>query len=196
MTEKARSEKEVQRQIQTNVFGPLYTMQALLPEMRSRRSGTIVNISSVLASDVLPSCGIHAASKASLESLTSSLALEVKEFGITVLVVEPGAFRTNFLTSAMKNEKGISEEYTDTAAHKTLQALDNLNGKQPGDSVKGAERIYELVTGEGMAGKLKGQVHKLILGKDAFARVEKQANSIRHDMEIGQEVSFSTEIDG
>lgn len=81
----------------TNFFGPLYTLQAALPVMRAQRSGTIVNISSVAAKDPLPACSVYGASKAALEAASESLAREVKPHNIRVLIVEPGIFRTNFV---------------------------------------------------------------------------------------------------
>lgn len=81
----------------TNFFGPLYTMQAVLPAMRAQRSGTIINISSGAAQDPLPACSLYSASKAALEAASEALAKEVAPHNISVLIVEPGNFRTNFV---------------------------------------------------------------------------------------------------
>ena len=83
----------------TNFFGPLYTLQAALPAMRAQRSGTIINISSVAAKDPLPACSLYSASKAALEAASESLAKEVASHNIRVLIVEPGNFRTNFVSA-------------------------------------------------------------------------------------------------
>lgn len=83
----------------TNFFGPLYTLQAALPSMREHRSGTIVNVSSVAARDPQPACSLYCASKAALEGATESLAREVAPHNIRVLIVEPGNFRTNFVSA-------------------------------------------------------------------------------------------------
>lgn len=91
------SEKEATLQMTTNFFGPLYTLQAVLPAMRAQRSGTIVNISSGAAQDPLPACSLYSASKAALEAASEALAKEVAPHNIRVLIVEPGNFRTNFV---------------------------------------------------------------------------------------------------
>ena len=88
--------------------------------MRSRRSGTIVNLSSVAGQDGQPTCGMYAASKFALEGLSEGLAREVGEFGIAVLIVEPGAFRTNFLGAFVANEKGVPDYYKNTAVDAVL----------------------------------------------------------------------------
>lgn len=181
-------------QIQTNVFGPLYTIQAVLPGMRARRSGTIVNVSSVAGQDGQASCGLYSASKFCLEGLSEGLAREVKEFGISVLIVEPGAFRTNFLSAMVMNEKGVPEDYQNTAVHEVLKKFQAANGKQSGDPEKAAEVIFEVVTGEGKGGQLKGGIRRLVLGKDAHARITAKIDDVRKDLETGKEVTFSTDV--
>ena len=93
------SEKEASVQMTTNFFGPLYAMQASLPGMRAQRSGTIINVSSVAAKDPQSACSLYCASKAAIEATSESLAKEVAPHNIRVLIVEPGAFRTNFVNA-------------------------------------------------------------------------------------------------
>ncbi|KAK4238039.1 hypothetical protein C8A03DRAFT_33996 [Achaetomium macrosporum] len=190
------TEKEANLQIQTNLFGPLYTIQAALPGMRARRSGTIVNVSSVAGQDGLPTCGLYAASKFALEGLSESLSREVAEFGISVLIVEPGGFRTNFLAAMVVNEKGLGKnnEYQGTQVHKTMKMFEDYNGKQQGDPEKAAERILGAVTGEGQGGQVKGKVLRLPLGKDAFDRITKKVDKVKKDLETTQSVACSTDI--
>jgi NAD(P)-dependent dehydrogenase (short-subunit alcohol dehydrogenase family) len=86
---------EVRRLFETNVFGPLRMMQAVLPQMRARGSGTVVNVSSVSGRVSAPLSGMYAASKFALEALSEALHLEAGHFGIRTIVIEPGFFKTN-----------------------------------------------------------------------------------------------------
>ncbi|KAI0458280.1 putative short-chain dehydrogenase [Xylaria acuta] len=189
------SEKEVNTQIATNVFGPIYAMQAALEGMRARRSGLIVNISSIAAKDPLPTSALYAASKAALEAASESLAKEVASFGINVLIVNPGAFRTNFLGQLQLSENPMPSDYKDSVVGLTIQRFAEADGKQAGDPDKGIERIFEIVTGEGMAGELKGKVLRLVIGDDAFTRMKNNNDKFVHDFTIGEKVALSTSFD-
>lgn len=180
-------------QFETNFFGPLRLIRALLPSMRTRGGGTIVNVSSIAGQDGLPSCGLYAASKFALEGLSESLARELAPFNISVLVVEPGAFRTNFLAAAVKNETGLSEAYRGTPVDAVLGKFDGMQGTQLGDPVKGVARVFEVVTGEGQAGSLKGKILRLPLGSDCVARIEAKLQSLSHDLDAAREAALSTD---
>lgn len=164
--------------------------------MRARRSGTIINISSVAGHDGLPSCGLYAASKFSLEGLSEVLAKEMKEFGISVLIVEPGAFRTNFLNASAINDIPIDIGYEGTVVEDMAKKFESADGKQPGDPQKAVNIIFEVSTGEGAAGHLKGKVLRLPLGKDAFIRTQGKLDSVQNDLNSCREVGTSTDIDG
>ena len=90
------SDVAAHNQMEANFYGPFRIMKAVLPDMRARKSGTIMNISSAQGLCPSPVCGIYAAGKHALEGLSESLSFEVAPFGVHVLIVEPGAFRTNF----------------------------------------------------------------------------------------------------
>ncbi|KAH7310680.1 hypothetical protein B0I35DRAFT_357865 [Stachybotrys elegans] len=188
------TEREAKLQIQTNFFGPLFVIQGIVPGMQKRRSGIIVNVSSVAGIEGAPSSGMYAASKFSLEGMSDSLGKELAEFDISVLLVEPGAFRTNFLHGNAVNERGVTDEWKDTVAHKALLRYDTVAGKQAGDPDKAVDLIYEVVTGEGKAGALKGKISRLILGKDAVTRVSGKIEKLSNDLEACKEFALSTDI--
>ncbi|KAI1412010.1 NAD(P)-binding protein [Hypoxylon sp. FL1857] len=188
------TEQEAQQQLQANFFGALYVMQAALPGMRSRRSGTIVNLSSIAAKDPQPTSGLYAASKAALEALSESLAREVSAFNISVLIVEPGAFRTNFLAAYSQPSAALPADYEGTVVAKARDAFGSNNGKQIGDPEKGVDRIFEAVTGEGLAGRVKGKVLRLVIGRDALQRNRKSNDKFLSDLALQEDIATSTDF--
>ncbi|KAF4971199.1 hypothetical protein FSARC_1921 [Fusarium sarcochroum] len=189
------TDAEAEHQLQTNVFGPLYTIQAALPAMRSRRSGTIINLSSIAGLDGQPSCGLYSASKFAIEGLTEVLAKETKEFDINILLVEPGAFRTNFLHAAVSNTISNENPYHGSVVEAALKKYDAAAGKQPGDPQKAVNIIFNVATGEGEGGDLKGKILRLPLGKDCFTRTQDKLDSLQHDRDASQGVGLTTDFD-
>ncbi|KAK3192324.1 hypothetical protein K4F52_001537 [Lecanicillium sp. MT-2017a] len=188
------SEKEVSVQMETNFFGPLYTMQAVLPGMRAQQSGTIVNVSSVAAKDPQPACSLYCASKAALEAASESLAKEVAPHKIRVLIVEPGAFRTNFvnaLADVSPDPDSVPSHYQDPVGMVISKFL-GVHGKQVGDPEKAADRIYEAVTGEGMAGHLSGKVLRLVLGQDSLDRIRRNNDVFVNELQLQEETAPTT----
>ncbi|OTB00596.1 hypothetical protein M426DRAFT_15280 [Hypoxylon sp. CI-4A] len=188
------TEEEAQAQLKTNFFGPLFMIQAALPQMRARRAGSIVNISSVAARDPHPASGMYGASKGALETFSESLAREVAAFDIAVLVVELGLFRTNMTTAFVGPAAPLPAAYDGTPAARTLDAFRSYrdHGGEPGDPVKAVDRIFEAVTGVGLAGKLKGKVFRLILGPDAHARIKKRNDQLANELVLQEEIASTT----
>lgn len=163
--------------------------------MRARQSGTIVNVSSVAGQDAIPTCGLYAGSKFGLEGFSEALSKEVKEFGISVLIVEPGAFRTNFLSAMVVSENGIGKDYNDSVVDQTLKKFQAAEGKQPGDPEKAANRIIDVVAGTGEAGYLKGRILRLVLGKDAHTRIVAKTEKLHNDLEVSRKITDGTDIE-
>lgn len=99
------SEEDVRRLFDTNVFGPLRTIRAVLPGMRERRSGTIVNVSSIAGIVARPYAGLYAASKHALEAISEALHFELQPFGVRVVLIEPGQYGTRLLDNALYGER-------------------------------------------------------------------------------------------
>ena len=180
------------KQFATNVFGPLYVIQGVLPSMRSRRSGTIVNISSFAGQYSGEADGLYAASKFALEGLTESLSAETSEFGITWLMPEFGAFRTNLLGKDARgtHAKGLPPGYEGSAAEKAVLEFYSWDKKQPGDPVKGVERLFNVITGSGSEkiAQLKGKVLRVAIGKDSVGVIAGKIDSLKHDLELADEL--------
>lgn len=160
--------------------------------MRSRRSGTIVNISSFAGQYSGEADGLYAASKFALEGLTESLSAETSEFGITWLMPEFGAFRTNLLGKDARgtHAKGLPPGYEGSAAEKAVLEFYSWDKKQPGDPVKGVERLFNVITGSGSEkiAQLKGKVLRVAIGKDSVGVIAGKIDSLKHDLELADEL--------
>jgi NAD(P)-dependent dehydrogenase (short-subunit alcohol dehydrogenase family) len=126
---------EVRRMFETNFFGVLRMMQAFLPSMRERGSGTIVNVSSVAGRAVGPLGALYAASKYAVEGMSEGLHLEVGHFGIRVILIEPGSIETNFDQNVRRY--GVDEAPYDELARQWETSMDVLRG----DEVPGPELV-------------------------------------------------------
>lgn len=178
----------------TNVYGAVFAAQAVLPGMRARKSGTVVNVSSIAGLNPLPTGGLYAASKFALEGFSEALALEEEEFGVSVLIVEPGGFRTNFLNAFEVNERGIGRDTPSGLLGKSMAMWGAYDGKQPGDPVKAVEVIFQVVTGEGEAGVLRGKILRLPLGNDCLGRLEAKMASLAKDVGATKLVASGTDV--
>jgi NAD(P)-dependent dehydrogenase (short-subunit alcohol dehydrogenase family) len=176
----------VEQVFATNFFGPVDLIQAVLPGMRARRSGTIINISSIGARVSPPGSGFYAATKAALEAMTASLRRELEPLGIRAMVVEPGAFRTDFAGRSLAQSPVRIADYASTAGQRRKEN-DNSHGTQPGDPLKAAEAIIAAANAE-------TPPFMLILGSDALAAFGSSLDALRSDLEAWRAVSVSTDL--
>ena len=130
----------IRRQFETNFFGLAALIRAVLPGMRARRSGGIVNISSVGGLRGSPAGGYYCATKHAVNGLTESLALEVEPLGIRVMVVEPGPFRTDWGGRSLQHAPASIADYEATA-HQRQREIAGYSGTQAGDPVRAAEAV-------------------------------------------------------
>ena len=166
----------------TLFFGPFALTQAVLSHMRERRSGAIVQMSSAGGQTSPPGFGAYCSAKFALEAASEALATEVAPFGIRVLIVEPGAFRTEFGGRRMHRSRD-SGLYTETAGHNRA-FIDGIDGTQPGDPEKAAATILRAL--DEPAAPLR-----LALGGDAVDAIRTKYDRLLADLDAWEPVSRS-----
>lgn len=179
-----------------NFFGAMNVTVAFLPHLRARRSGTIVLIGSRHAwKSQHPFIGSYSASKAALHAWGESLSAEIKPFGIRVLIAQPGATRTNIITTAQANPLGgHAIEAYDALRTAGAQRYKNQAGKQPNDPVKAMTAIVDVVRGEGPAAG-KPMPLWLVLGKDAEEDLREHVRQRLENLEEWKDVTRSVGVD-
>ncbi len=178
---------DVRRLFDTNFFGAVAMIKAVLPGMRARRAGTIVNVSSIGARACPPGSGYYAATKAALEAMTSSLRKEVQSLGIIAMAVEPGAFRTDFAGRSLTQSAEAIADYAETAG-KRRKENDTVHGTQPGDPARAAAALVEVVA----AG---GAPELLVLGPDALSTSRSVLAAQLAVLDAWEQVSASTDFE-
>ncbi|NIH77474.1 SDR family NAD(P)-dependent oxidoreductase [Amycolatopsis viridis] len=138
------SEEQFRAVLETNLFGAAAVTRAVLPHMRARRSGHIVQLSSVGGVVGNPGHTAYATSKFALEGMSEALAGEVAPLGIRVTIVEPGPFRTDFAGRSMRYADPI-DDYAGTPAGALRARFAEQDGKQPNDPARAAEAIIRAV---------------------------------------------------
>lgn len=171
----------------TNLFGPIALIKAVLPGMRARKSGAIVNVSSIAAVRSGIGSGYYAASKASLELMTDALEKELKPLGIKVMIAQPGAFRTKFYDTSLKGTGNKIDDYAETAwKTRKENVVDKQN--QPGDPVKGAQVIIDTIESDTFPKRLR-------LGSDAVRIVTEELESQLKEIKDWKATSAKSDFD-
>lgn len=177
---------DVQRLFATNFFGTVAMIKAVLPGMRARRQGVIVNVSSIGARVRPPGSGYYAAAKSAVEGMSGSLRAELRPLGIAVMVVEPGAFRTDFAGRSLTQSAEAIADYAETAGRRRKER-DAVHGTQPGDPAKAAQAIITAVTADAPPALL-------LLGTDALRFIGDVLDAERAELEAWREVSAGTDF--
>ena len=180
------SEDEFEPMFQTNIYGLIRVTRAFLPHFRQRRSGHVINLSSIGGLIGSPGWGFYNATKFAVEGFSEALAEEVKPLGVRVTVVEPGPFRTDFLGRSSKLAGQQLPDYATTAG-KAREYLKTQSGKQPGDPQKAVEAIIAA------ASSPKPPLH-LILGRVALTRFRHKLSDWHEEIAAWESVTTSADF--
>jgi NAD(P)-dependent dehydrogenase (short-subunit alcohol dehydrogenase family) len=177
---------DMRRQFETNFFGLVQVTQAVLPQMRQRRSGRILNLSSGAGVIASPGLGFYAASKFAVEGFSEALAGEVAPLGIRVTILQPGGFRTQFSGGSHAQAQRRIADY-DATAGRMRAGFEQFNGRQPGDPAKAAQVMLQLVD-------MPEPPLRLLLGEDMLPRVRSKLQNGLAELDRWQVLTVSTEV--
>ena len=179
--------EDVQRQFDANVFGAVAMIKAVLPGMRTRRSGHIVNVTSMGGFITMPGITAYCGSKFALEGISESLGKEVKSLGIRVTALAPGQFRTEWAGRSMVRADRSIADY-DAVMDPIRAARQAKSGQQPGDPAKAAQALLTLIESD-------NPPVRLYLGADALKLVEDKIEAMKAEIAAWETVSRSTNFE-
>ncbi|MGC8750999.1 oxidoreductase [Hydrotalea sp.] len=166
---------EVRKMFEINVFGLANVTKEVLPYMRQRRSGHILNIASIGGLRSFPGVGFYNATKYAVDGLSEALYKEVAPLGIKVTIVAPSGFRTDWAGRSANNSSIQIADYA-TTAHKNINDIRGYSGKQPGDPIKAAKAMIQVVESE-------NPPLRLLLGAAALRGAKAKLAELQHDFE-------------
>ncbi len=179
-------EAEIRAQFDVNVFGLFAMTRAVLPGMRARRQGHVLNITSVAGLAGFPGSGYYAASKHAVEGWSDSLATEAGPLGIHVTCIEPGPFRTDWAGRSLKQTPNRIGDYADTAG-KRMQTTAQYSGHQPGDPARAAQAMIRIT-------ETQHPPRHLVLGAFGVDAVSKRLHATLADIEAWRETSVGADF--
>lgn len=175
----------MRRQFDVNVFGAVAMMKAVLPFMRERRRGHILNITSMGGHITMPGIAYYCGSKFALEGISEALGKEVKPFGIAVTAVAPGSFRTDWAGRSMTRTPRSISDY-DAIFDPIRQAREEKSGKQSGDPRKAARAMLAAIAAD------HPPTH-LLLGSDALGLVRDKLSALNAEISAWEAITVSTD---
>lgn len=179
-------EEKIRAQFETNFFGLVNMVQAVLPGMRKERKGSIINFSSIGGLVGFTATGFYHATKFAVEGLSESLSKEVASLGIKVLIVEPGPFRTDWAGRSTSRTEVKIEDYKEAVGNRMALSLEG-SGKQKGDPKRGCEAIIKAVE--------EGIPHlRLLLGKMAYNMANEKADSMKANYKYWEALTLSADF--
>ncbi len=179
-------EAEVRAQFDANVFGLFAMTRAILPGMRARRRGHVINISSVAGFVGFPGSGYYAASKHAVEGWSDALAVEGKPLGIQVTCIEPGPFRTDWAGRSLRQTPTEIAEYADTVGAR-MQTTSGYSGQQPGDPARAASAMIAVT-------EQADPPRHLVLGAFGIEAVTGKLRTTLAEVEAWRDVGIATDF--
>lgn len=182
------SSNQVRNQFETNVFGTFEVTRAVLPFMRKQKRGKIVTLSSLAGLSGAAFNSMYSASKFALEGWMESLSQEVNEFGIQTIIVEPGFFRTEFLTNESTTYGDIEINDYEQISQETKQFFKKQNGNQVGDPRKLAQALIKVVG-------MENPPLRFIAGSDSIEAAQQKVDLLEKDISSLKNLSSSLSFD-
>jgi NAD(P)-dependent dehydrogenase (short-subunit alcohol dehydrogenase family) len=179
-------DEEVREMFEINFFGLAKMTQHVLPFMRARKSGHIINIASIGGLVGFPSVGFYNATKFAVDGLSESLAKETAPLGIKVTIVAPSGFRTDWAGRSAKNSQIKIDDYISTA-HANQNTIRGYSGQQPGDPVRAAKAILKVV-------ESPDPPLRLLLGKGALRGARMKLELLKKDIDAWEETTVHADF--
>lgn len=181
------SAEELRQQFEVNTFAPIALIQAVLPGMRARRAGRIINVTSVSGIAVWVGTGLYCASKAALESAGESLAQEVAPLGIKVTNIEPGGLRTDYGTRSLAEAGTVIADY-DSTAGLTRRIIADHAGHEPGDPARAAQAILRVSLDD-------APPLRVVLGADALGYFAAKVSALQDTLSLSRDPAWAIAFD-
>jgi NAD(P)-dependent dehydrogenase (short-subunit alcohol dehydrogenase family) len=179
-------EDEYRRMFEINFFGLVAMTNTVLPHMRAKHTGHIVNVASIGGLVGFPGVGLYNATKFAVDGLSDALAKETKHLGIHVTVVCPSGFRTDWAGRSANNSKIVIDDYS-ASAHKNKDAIRGYSGNQPGDPVRAAKAILKAVE------SANPPLH-LLLGAAALKGARNKLEELKNDYDAWEETTVGADF--
>lgn len=179
-------EEEVRKMFEINVFGLAKMTQAVLPHMRQRKSGHILNIASIGGLRAFPGVGFYNATKFAVDGLSESLSKEVAPLGIKVTIIAPSGFRTDWAGRSAKNSATTIQDYADTAG-KNKGDIRGFSGNQPGDPIRAAKAMIQVTETE-------NPPLRLLLGEAALKGARIKLDELKKDFDTWEAVTVGADF--
>jgi NAD(P)-dependent dehydrogenase (short-subunit alcohol dehydrogenase family) len=178
--------EDIRREIDTNVYGVVNVTRALLPHLRARRSGHVINLSSIAGIIASPGLGYYNLTKFAVEGFSEALATEIAPLGIKVTIIEPGPFRTEFLAGSLVESGEPIADYAETAG-RTRVNMRKGSGSQKGDPRKAVAAIIQVVNAP-------EPPLRLLLGAIAFRRAHDKIALLERDAKAWEQVTLDADF--